>query len=119
MSVANQALAAVKKLAKEAWLKKLITNDDYFPIDNLGGIPERSVRIGNWLPIEGAKRLIAAPNRMTLQGTRDAAVFSLMLGCGLRRAEAASITWDRYQERDGRMCLVDFIERHTTPVNTL
>ncbi len=120
VSVANQALAAVKKLAKEAWLKKLITNDDYFPIDNLGGIPERSIRIGNWLPIEGAKKLIAAPNRMTLQGTRDAAVLGLLLGCGLRRAEAASITWDRYQERDGRMCLVDFVGKggklRTVPV---
>lgn len=120
VSVANQAMAAIKKLAKEAWLRKLISNDDYFPLRELTGIPERSVKVGNWLAIEGAKKLIAAPNRMTLQGTRDAALLALLLGCGLRKAEAASITWDRYQSRDGRMCLVDFIGKgqksRTVPV---
>lgn len=119
-SSANQGLAAIKKLAREAWLRKLISNDDYFPLKDLKASPDKSVRMGNWLTIEGAKKLIALPLRNTIAGTRDAAIFSLLLGCGLRRTEAAEITWDKYQEREDRMCLVDFVgkgdKRRTVPV---
>lgn len=33
----------------------------------------------------------------------------MLLGCGLRRAEAASLSFDRIQQRDGRWVLVDLI----------
>ena len=33
----------------------------------------------------------------------------MLIGCGLRRAEAASLTFDRIQQRDGRWVLVDLI----------
>jgi integrase len=33
----------------------------------------------------------------------------MLLGCGLRRAEAASLTFDHIQQRDGRWVLVDLI----------
>jgi integrase len=33
----------------------------------------------------------------------------LLIGCGLRRAEAANLTFDHIQQRDGRWVLVDLI----------
>lgn len=33
----------------------------------------------------------------------------MLLGCGLRRAEAAKLTFDRIQQRDGRGVLVDIV----------
>jgi len=50
-----------------------------------------------------------APDINTLKGLRDRAILALLLGCGLRRTEAASLTFDRIQQRDGRWVLVDIV----------
>jgi integrase len=84
-------------------------------------------RRGNWLTKEEAGKLYQAPDRGTWEGRRDAAILALLLGCGLRRGEMSKATaqenadeesrdgqmgivrWGNYQERDGRMCLVDIV----------
>jgi site-specific recombinase XerD len=77
-------------------------------------------RAGNWLTLEQLNKLVAHPDRSTLGGLRDAVVLGLLAGCGLRRTEAANLTWGHYQERDGRMCLVDIVGKggrtRTVPV---
>lgn len=108
LSAVNQGLAAIKKLAKEAWLRKMISNDDYFALKDLSIYKVSGIKIGNWLPIEGAKKLVELPKRNTVSGTRDAAMFALLLGCGLRREEASLIQWRVYCERDNRMLLSSF-----------
>ena len=53
--------------------------------------------------------MLDAPDVSTLKGLRDRAILALLLGCGLRRAEAAKLTFDGIQQRDGRWVLVDII----------
>jgi integrase len=50
-----------------------------------------------------------APDTDTLKGLRDRAILAVLLGCGLRCAEAASLTFDHIQQRDGRWVLVDLL----------
>jgi integrase len=50
-----------------------------------------------------------APETSTLKGLRDRALLAVLIGCGLRRSEAASLTFDHVQQRDGRWVLVDLI----------
>ena len=53
--------------------------------------------------------MLKAPDTRTLKGLRDRAIFALLIGCGLRRAEAVNLTFSHIQQRDGRWVLVDLI----------
>ena len=109
VSARNQALSACKLLAKEAEMRGLITGDAYRAIKLIEYVKQPGVRMGNWLSEEELVKFYLLPDRNTLGGLRDAVILGLLVGCGLRRTEAATITWDRYQERENRMVLVDLI----------
>ena len=105
----NQALAAVRKLAAEAadggWLPDSVAQS----IKAAPGVKARGVRAGNWLTQAQAQALIDAPNPTTLAGLRDRLLVGLLVGCGLRRDEAARLTAGDVQQRDGRWVIVDLI----------
>jgi integrase len=61
------------------------------------------------LTIAQAERLIQQPNPAKLKGKRDRALLALMIGCGLRRAEASEVTFEHIQQRDGRWAIVDLL----------
>lgn len=105
----NQTLSAIRCLIHECVVRKLLPRWEANAIRELKMDPVRGTRLGNWLTIAGAKALLSSPDRSTIAGCRDAALLSLLIGCGLRRAEAAELTWDKYQQREGRMCLVDIV----------
>jgi integrase len=48
-------------------------------------------------------------DRSTLRGQRDAALLAVLLGAGLRRAEAASLRVDNLQQREGRWLIADLL----------
>jgi integrase/recombinase XerD len=53
--------------------------------------------------------MLDAPDTGKLKRLRDRAILAVLIGCGLRRAEAASLRFDHIQQRDGRWVLVDLI----------
>jgi site-specific recombinase XerD len=67
--------------------------------------------VGNWLSASQAERLINSPDVATLKGNRDRALLALLIGTGLRREEAASLTTEHVQQRDGRWVIVDLTGR--------
>jgi site-specific recombinase XerD len=105
----NQRLSAIRKLAAEASdngaLDPVIANG----IRAVKGARQEGRRTGNWLTREQAQRWLGAPDTRTLKGLRDRALLAVLIGCGLRRAEAAALTFDHMQKRDGRWVLVDLI----------
>ena len=60
--------------------------------------------------------MLNAPDTRTLKGLRDRAILGLLIGCGLRRAEAAGITFNHIQQRDGRWVLVDLIGKRNNKI---
>jgi integrase len=44
-----------------------------------------------------------------LKALRDQAVLALLIGTGLRRSEAAGLTWEMIQQRDGRWAIIDLV----------
>lgn len=103
----NQALAAVRKLAAEAADAGLLPDAVASAVKAAPGVKARGVRSGNWLSREDAQRLIEAPDPATLGGMRDRVLLALMIGCGLRRDEAARVDLAQIQQRDGRWAIVD------------
>jgi integrase len=46
---------------------------------------------GNWLTADQARALWQVPDPNTLKGKPDRALLAILLGCGLRRKEAAEL----------------------------
>ena len=108
----NVRLSAIRRLAYEAADNGLIAPELAASIARAKGAKRAGVRLGHWLTAAQAEQLLAAPDRGTLKGLRDAAVLSLLLGAGLRRSEVARLTLEQIQLREGRWLIVDLIGKH-------
>lgn len=105
----NQRLSAIRKLAAEAADNGLLDAQTAGGIRAVKGTRREGRRTGNWLTREEAQTWLGAPDRRTLPGRRDRALLAVLIGCGLRRSEAASLSFGHVQQRDGRWVLVDLI----------
>ena len=116
----NVRLAAVRRLAYEAADSGLLSPELAAGIQRVKGAKKLGVRLGNWLTVDGCRRLLRAPDEQTLKGKRDRAVLAILLGCGLRRAEVAKLQIRDIQQREEHWAVVDLIGkgRHirTVPV---
>ncbi len=85
----NQRLAAVRRLAYEASDSGLMSPDLAAGIRRVKGVKQLGSRSGNWLNREQAQLLLETADGKDLRHIRDVAMISILLGCGLRRAELA------------------------------
>ena len=108
-STINQKLSALRKLATEAEDNNLIDSRLANGIRAVRGVPFRGRRTGNWLTKEDAQRWLNAPETKTLKGVRDRALLAVLIGCGLRRAEAAILSFSHIEQREGRWAIVDIV----------
>ena len=104
-----QRLTAIRKLALEAADNGLIDHAMAEAIGRVEGIRNEGKRLGNWLSKTQAQALLDAPDTTTVKGLRDRAILAVLLGCGLRREECASLTFDHIQQREGRWVIVDLV----------
>src|SRR5215831_5404239 len=118
----NVRITAVRKLAVEAADNGLLAPELATGITRVKGVASKGVRLGNWLSVQQAQKLLNAPDATTPKGLRDRAILAVLLGCGLRRSEVAALTMAHIQQRDGRWCIVDLVGKHgrvrTVPMPT-
>lgn len=116
----NVHLSAIRKLAAEAADNGLLAPEIAAGIARVRGAKRLGVRAGNWLTPEEATAILNAPDRSTLIGCRDRAMLALLIGCGLRRAELASLNTEHVQLRDSRWVIPDLMGKggrlRTVPV---
>ena len=105
----NQKLSAIRKLATEAADNGALNGQIANGIKAVKGVRREGTRTGNWLTKQQAQKLLNAPDTDTLKGLRDRAIFAVLIGCGLRRAEAVNLNFSHIQQRDGRWVLIDLI----------
>jgi integrase len=108
----NQRLAAVRKLAREAAANGMLDAGVAAGINDVPGARQRGTRAGNWLTREQAQALLDLPDAQTLKGKRDRAALALLVGCALRRSEAASLNVQQIQQREGRWVIPDLAGKH-------
>jgi site-specific recombinase XerD len=116
----NGRLAAVRRLAYEAADSGLLSPDLPAGIRRVKGPKNLGVRLGNWSTVDQARALCQVPDPNTLKGKRDRALLGVLLGCGLRRREAAELDVAHLQLREDHWAIVDLVGkgRHirTAPV---
>ena len=108
-STINLKLTALRRLAAEAAENGLLTQEVAASILRIKGVPMHGRRIGNWLTVRQAEDFVTEPDTTTLKGKRDRAILMVMIGCGLRRNETASLTIEHIQQRESRWVIVDLI----------
>ena len=111
-SSVNFRLSAIRKLATEANDNGLLAPELAAGILRVQGVKSKGIRVGNWLSLRQAQKLLNAPVVATVKGLRDRAILAGLLGCGLRRSEIAALTFTHIQQRDGRWCIVDLRGKH-------
>jgi site-specific recombinase XerD len=116
----NQRLAAVRRLAYEAADSGLLSPELAAGIRRVKGVKQLGCRVGNWLNRDQARLLLEKSDGKSLRCTRDVAMISILLGCGLRRAELASLRKEELQIRHGHWAIVDLVGKgghvRTVPV---
>jgi site-specific recombinase XerD len=105
-------MSAIRKLAGEAVDNGLLAPELAAGISRVKSVKSVGIRTGNWLSLRQAQALLSVPDPRTLKGLRDRAILAILLGCGLRRSEVASLTFRHVQQRDGRWCIVDLKGKH-------
>ena len=104
-STINLRLAAVRRLAYEASDCGLLSPDLAAGIRRVKGARRLGVRIGNWLTAEEGRRLLARAS--TPKERRNRAMIAVLIGCGLRRAEAAALKLEDVQLREEHWVIAD------------
>jgi integrase len=116
----NQRLAAVRRLAYEAADSGLLSPELAAGIRRVKGVRQLGSRAGNWLTRDQAQLLLEKADGKDLRSLRDLAMISVLLGCGLRRAELSTLEADDLQIRQGHWAIVDLVGKgghiRTVPV---
>lgn len=88
----NLQICTLRMVAKQAWLKGMMSIQTYSAIREVKGVRGTRVSRGRALNTRETGKLIAASElKATAIGIRDAAIFALAIGCGMRRAEIATL----------------------------
>jgi site-specific recombinase XerC len=105
----NQRLAAVRRLAYEAADSGLLSPELAAGIRRVKGVKQLGCRAGNWLNRDQARSLLEKSNGAGLRSIREVAMISILLGCGLRRAELSALRREDIQIRQGHWAIVDLV----------
>ena len=89
----NTYLSALKGVAKEAWMLKLMDVESFQHIRAVRNLRGSRLPRGRALPAEEIRKLfgVCEADGCCL-GARDAAMLAVILGCGLRRSEAVGLS---------------------------
>lgn len=95
-------LSAAKGVCREAWLLKQLGTDEYTQIRDLKAPKGSRLAKGRRLDDDELVGLIRhCQNQKSAKGARDAAIITVLGGCGLRRSEIVSINYEDVDLTDG------------------
>ncbi|MEQ1965601.1 tyrosine-type recombinase/integrase [Xenorhabdus nematophila] len=100
----NLILCAIKGVAEEARASRLMETDHYHDVKNIKRIRGSRVSRGRMLARSEVKKIFTfLDSQTTGAAIRDAALISLMFGCGLRRSEVADLDIDHIDVENNKI----------------
>jgi site-specific recombinase XerC len=106
-STVNQALAAIRTLAREAAEHGLLGAVEACGIERIHGLRSLGRRTGTWLSAASARALLSLPDKNSMQGKRDRCLLALEVGAGVRRAAWSGIQVGQLKRLDDRWVIAD------------
>ena len=114
-ATANKALSAVRGTLRAAWQLGQISTDQYHRAIDVGSVKGSRLPAGRALDVGELRSLFrACIDDATAAGARDAAIFALMFGAGLRRAEVAALDVEAYDPETGAIRIIGKGNRERT-----
>lgn len=105
----NLRLITIRRLAQEATDNGMLDPWVASGIMRIKSIRAEGRRLGHWLTKAQAQDLLNCVDTTTLKGKRDKAILAVLLSTGIRREEAASLTFEHVQMRENRWVIVDLL----------
>lgn len=102
----NLYLSILKGVSEEAWLLGSMEADSYQRIKAIRGARGSRIAKGRALSKDERAALFRSCENETEVGKRDAAILAVLLGCGLRRSEAANLLLSDVDMSAGSIVLV-------------
>jgi len=90
-SAINTTLCAIRQTCMEAFSSGSMSSDQYQRIKIISNLKGKTVKKYNSIKIVEIKSFLKTCDDNTFKGLRDALIFMLLVGCGLRRAECARL----------------------------
>lgn len=105
-ATANRILSALRGVLEQTWLLGQMSAEDYHRAARLAPIIGETLPAGRELLAEEIVSLIQnCIEDRGLIGVRDAAIISVMLGCGLRRQEITTLNLEDYDVEDAKLVI--------------
>jgi site-specific recombinase XerD len=101
-STANKILSALRGTLKAAWKLGLMSAEEYHKAASVESVRGETIPAGRSVAM-GELRALLATCEQSLLGIRDAAILSLLYGCGLRRAEVVALDVADYNPAENQL----------------
>lgn len=118
----NVRLNAIRALVHKGRQSGKLTLEESWDLLNVGGLPFRGIRVGNWLSAQQTRRLLSVPSGKDLRGKRNYLILAILAGCALRLSDLTRIEIEQIQKRDDRWVFADVLGKggrvRTVPIPT-
>jgi site-specific recombinase XerD len=95
----NAHLSAIRFYVRELAKAGEMAIEKAESICQVEGAKVKGRKLGNWLSIEEAEKLLNAPDVSNPLGLRDRAILALLVGAGLRRSEVVGLQVKHFERR--------------------
>jgi integrase len=103
---ANKVLSALKGVLKAAWRLEQVSDADYLRAIDVANVKGSSAPVGRAIETDELSLMLkVCAADPSAAGLRDAAIFAVGFGCGLRRAELAGLDVGDWNKRDRELLI--------------
>ena len=113
-ATANKVLVAVRGVLRTAWRLELIDTESYQRAIAVKAVSGERLPAGRALDEGEIEALFRACTQPHPRAVRDAALIAVLLGCGLRRAEAAALDTGDFDPQPGSLRVIGKGNRERT-----